>query len=365
MKPANQNQASDPFKRRMMLAIIALAEVGTLCAWAIMARRQVPGIEVGIWGTTTAYLAGLFVVTWRRWLSQLVVDLACLVFMAGLCGAWMALCLYSPRYSAPIYIEPLYLWILVIHVFAFALAGHRISLAVSLVVFALFLGISLPYLVQHTGARYANFTIQLHVVSAVLIAALYFFSSYQHRLRLAQVTVEQLAELSNTDDLTRLPNRRRMAAVISAGLARVTAAGPAFAVMLIDIDQFKTINDRYGHAAGDEALVALASRAREVLRGGDTIGRWGGDEFVVVLPGMGAEAAAGKADALCRHVAAQALAAGQPFTISCGAAVATPGDDCDSLLRRADRALYAAKQNGRNRAEAAAHAGDVAAMQRG
>lgn len=345
-----------------MLAIIVMAELGTLAAWALMAsHRQASPALVGLWATTGLYLPVLFIVTWWRLVPQRVVDLACLLFMVGICGVWMALCLYSREYNAAIYIEPLYLWILVVYPFAFALAGRRSSLLISLAVLAVFVGISLPYVVHDPGARFANFTIQLHVVSAALIAALYFLSSYQHRLRLAEVTVERLAELSNTDELTRLPNRRRMASVISAELARMAAGGHGFAVMLFDIDHFKGINDRWGHGAGDAVLVALAARARDVLRSSDTIGRWGGDEFVVVLPAMGAEAAAGKAQALCDHVAAQALVAGHPFTISCGAVVAKPGDDGDSLLRRADRALYAAKQNGRNRAEAE-DGGEAAAM---
>ena len=309
------------FKSRVLLAIIVLAEIGTLAAWAAMgSRKQASAIEVTIWAVTVFYLLALFVVTWWRLLSQWTIDLGCLLFTVGVCATWMVICLYTSEYSAAIHIEPLYLWILVIYVFAFTLAGHKSSLVISLAILAVFVGIGLPYIMHDAEVRYANFTIQLDIVSAVLIAALYFSSSYQHRLRLAQVAVDRLAELSNTDDLTQLPNRRRMTKVISAAVTRLTTQGRGFAVMLLDVDHFKNINDRFGHGAGDAALVALAARAREVLRSNDVMGRWGGDEFVILLPDIRPEDVSAKAQALCRHVGAHPLAGDHAHTISCGAA---------------------------------------------
>ncbi|MGH8155854.1 MAG: diguanylate cyclase domain-containing protein, partial [Rhodanobacteraceae bacterium] len=344
--------SADQFKRVVLLAIIVLAVVGTLASWLIMkSQGPVADVETFGWSTTTLYLLVLFVVQWWRVLPQRVIDLACLLFTIAICAGWMVLCLYSPRYGGAVHIESLYLWIPVIYVFAFTLVGHKSSLAISFAILAVFVGIGLPYLVHDPKAPYANFTVQLYVVSAVLIAALYFFSSYQHRLRLAQLTVGQLAQLSNTDELTRLPNRRRMASIIGGELARLAPGGVGFAVMLVDLDHFKTINDRFGHAAGDAALVALTARTRELLRGGDTMGRWGGDEFVVLVPDINHEDVSRKAHTLCQHVAAVPLIDGHTLTISCGVATATAGDTCDSLLKRADMALYEAKRSGRNRAE--------------
>lgn len=249
---------ADQFKRRVLLAIIVLAEIGTLAAWVVMgSRKQASPIKVTIWAVTVFYLLALFVVTWWRLLPQWTIDLGCLLFTVGVCATWMVLCLYTSEYSAAIHIEPLYLWILVIYVFAFTLAGHKSSLVISLAILAVFVGISRP--TSCTTRKHATRTSPSSwiSVSAVLIAALYFFSSYQHRLRLAQVAVNRLAELSNTDDLTQLPNRRRMTKVISAAVTRLTTQGRGFAVMLLDVDHFKNINDRFGHGAGDEALVAL------------------------------------------------------------------------------------------------------------
>lgn len=352
----------DRFRRHLLLAIIALSVLSTLIAWDVMgARGLLSPVLHGVLGTSTFVLLALFVVTWWRLLPQRVIELCCLLYAVGVCAACMALRMYSPRYGAAIDLQPLYLWIPVVYVFAFTLADHKTSLAISLGVMALFVCISLPYLVHDIDAPYANFTVQLHVVSAALIAALYFFSSYQHHLQLAQHTVDQLARLSNTDELTRLPNRRRMAAAIGAELVRFEAEGSGFALMLFDVDHFKTVNDRFGHGAGDAVLVALAACAAQVFRDADDVGRWGGDEFVALVRDLEPAEALRMANALCRHVAVAPLFDGHDTTISCGVTAARPGDSIDSLLSRADAALYAAKRAGRNRAEGVLEAASMAA----
>jgi diguanylate cyclase (GGDEF)-like protein len=125
-------------------------------------------------------------------------------------------------------------------------------------------------------------------------------------------------------------------------------------VLLVDVDHFKTVNDTLGHRAGDAVLVALAARLRQELRTEDVLGRWGGEEFVVLLPHTDADAAVALADRLRTAVG------GTPFTvdgqtlsitISVGGASAIPGED--DLLRIADRELYAVKESGRDRVQVA------------
>lgn len=344
--------SADHAKRMVLLAIIALSLLSTVIAWEVMGARNVlTPVLRGVFGTTALVLVALFLVSWRRLLSQRMVEVACLLFGVGICAACMALRMYSPQYGAAIDLQPLYLWIPVMYVFAFTLGDHKTCLAISVGVMALFVGVSLPYLVHDIEAPYANFTLQLHLVSAVLIAALYFFSSYQHRLLLAQLAVDRLAHLSNTDDLTKLPNRRRMAALIGTELAGFADRGGGFALMLFDIDHFKAINDQFGHGVGDKVLVMLTARVGQVLRDSDTLGRWGGDEFVALVRGVEPEQASRMANALCAQMAAAPLFDDHRVTISCGATVAAAGDSIDSVLQRADAALYAAKRAGRNGAE--------------
>ncbi len=345
-------QPADHLKRFVLMAILALSWVGSGAAWALMeSLGQSSAVLRIVFGLNMIFHPVMFAVVWKRLLPQRIVDMSCLLFAAGLCAACMALRLYSPTYGASIDVQPLYLWIPVIYVFAFTLAGHKSSLKISLAILALFVSISLPYLVFHFDQPYGNFTVQLHVVSAVLIAALYFFSSYQHRFQIAQLTVDELARLANTDELTKLANRRRMVEAIEAELIRFARYGHVFSIVLIDIDHFKTVNDRFGHGVGDKTLVALAARTMEVLRDVDTLGRWGGEEFVVVLPETRFDETLYKAEALCGHVAARPFVGNHAVTVSCGVTSVLAGDTSDTLLQRADVALYAAKRHGRNRAE--------------
>ena len=345
-------QPTDHLKRFVLMVILALAWVSSGLAWALMESlgKSSPVLR-GVFGLNAVFHPIVFVIVWRRLLPPRIVDMACLLFAAGLCAACMGLRLYSPTYGASIDLQPLYLWIPVIYVFVFTLAGHKSSLNISLAILALFVSISLPYLVYHLDEPYGNFTIQLHGVSAVLIAALHFFSSYQHRFQVAQLTADELARLANTDELTQLANRRRMTETIEFELARFARYGHTFSLILIDIDHFKTVNDRFGHGTGDKTLVAMATRALALLRHVDTLGRWGGEEFVVILPETRFEESLHKAASLCTHVAATPLVGDHPLTVSCGVTSVCAGDTADSLLQRADVALYAAKDRGRNRAE--------------
>ncbi len=339
----------DRFKRAMLLAIIALSLLSTAIGWGAIYARGLPVPALNwVQGITVCFLAALLVTAWFEWIPQLAVEWSCLLYAGSVCAACMALHMYWPLHATGIRLQALYLWIPVVYVFAFALTDHRRGLFVSLGIWVLFAGISLPYLLHHVAGEYGNFTLQLHFVSAVLIAALYFFSSYQYRLGLAQRTVGELAQLSNTDDLTLLSNRRHMAAIIVDELDRCTSPACEFAVMFFDVDHFKIVNDERGHGTGDKVLAALAARASQIFRFTDSLGRWGGDEFVAVVRNVDAEAAANMAEALRRDIDIEPLLDNCHVTISCGVTLARAGDSIDSLLQRTDVALYAAKRAGRN-----------------
>lgn len=163
---------------------------------------------------------------------------------------------------------------------------------------------------------------------------------------------EDLSRLANTDNLTGLANRRSLDDELVRLSARADRHGGTLSVLLVDVDNFKDVNDLHGHHVGDDALVALAARLTERLRAEDLVGRWGGEEFLVLAPDVGRAGAATLADALRAHVSVRPLPTGAgpiPFTVSVGWAFRQPGETPEDLLRRADNALYAAKGAGRDR----------------
>lgn len=161
----------------------------------------------------------------------------------------------------------------------------------------------------------------------------------------------QLEFLANHDALTALPNRSLFDDRLRQALARADRGG-GFAVCFIDLDRFKLINDSLGHGAGDAVLIEVARRLGEVCRGADTLARLAGDEFVMLLEGMGnAEAAAAIAGRILASLAPPVHAGGRDIDVAASLGLALypdDGSDIESLLRNADAAMYAAKAAGRN-----------------
>jgi diguanylate cyclase (GGDEF)-like protein len=175
--------------------------------------------------------------------------------------------------------------------------------------------------------------------------------SDQYQTMLHQLK-ERLEHASNYDALTGLPNRRYMAIRLEEAAAQA-ARDPdsGFAVMIADIDHFKTVNDTFGHAAGDRSLQAVAKILETSLREYDLCARWGGEEFLLLFPSCGRDEAAIVAERLRQNVAqAHAAPDGMPApTISIGHTQHISGENIDTTLQRADKALYEAKAAGRNR----------------
>ncbi len=190
---------------------------------------------------------------------------------------------------------------------------------------------------------------------------------------------EQLSEQMMQDTLTGLLNRRALRQALERAIERSRHGGEPLALLAVDLDHFKRVNDTRGHSAGDAALCAVARTLSAAVRGNDLVARLGGEEFVVLLPGLNEEGAVLGAERLRRAIVAQRFQfEGEliPLTASFGVAVFRGSDNAgesagEVLLRQADLALYAAKRAGRNRtvaasrmsAEQAAEAGRGAAGQ--
>lgn len=163
----------------------------------------------------------------------------------------------------------------------------------------------------------------------------------------------ELLEMSHTDPLTGAANRRYFFERAAVELARARRFGRELSLIMLDIDHFKRVNDRWGHAAGDKVLKNLCACAQGVLRQEDLLARVGGEEFAVLAPDTGPEGAFGLAERLRKNVAAQVVTEGgdaMTYTLSAGVATLASHDaSVEAVLKRADEALYAAKNAGRNR----------------
>jgi diguanylate cyclase (GGDEF)-like protein/PAS domain S-box-containing protein len=161
---------------------------------------------------------------------------------------------------------------------------------------------------------------------------------------------QRIAQLARFDPLTGLANRTLFREMLEDALARGKRGQRDCALLFLDLDRFKPVNDTFGHVAGDQLLVAVAERLRQAVAGGATLARLGGDEFAVVLPDVGEQAAATRADALVAALAQPFEVEGQPVQIGCSigwSMAPVDGDSIDLLLKAADLALYEAKSRGR------------------
>lgn len=164
--------------------------------------------------------------------------------------------------------------------------------------------------------------------------------------------VALLEKLSALDPLTQLPNRRSMEAAMASRLAEIRRYHVTFGVLFIDIDHFKSINDRYGHETGDEVLKTVAQTLNRSLRPFDLAGRWGGEEFLVLILNVDEaylEVVAERIRALISQTRVPLKSDYLQVTVSIGGTAARPDDTPETVLNRVDRLMYQSKMDGRNR----------------
>ncbi|MBF9177958.1 diguanylate cyclase DgcM, partial [Escherichia coli] len=164
---------------------------------------------------------------------------------------------------------------------------------------------------------------------------------------------EQLEHAAHHDAMTGLLNRRQFYHITEPGQMQHLAIAQDYSLLLIDTDRFKHINDLYGHSKGDEVLCALARTLESCARKGDLVFRWGGEEFVLLLPRTPLDTALSLAETIRVSVAKVSISGLPRFTVSIGVAHHEGNESIDELFKRVDDALYRAKNDGRNRVLAA------------
>jgi diguanylate cyclase (GGDEF)-like protein len=209
---------------------------------------------------------------------------------------------------------------------------------------------------------FASRILGIIITFLVTIIVLIYFIGREHGIR-HSIQVERRTELqklagdlrlqARTDRLTGLSNRLKFDESLVSEMMRSQRYKTPLAVIIFDVDHFKQVNDVHGHQVGDDMLVRLAQIVSRQIRGNDLLARWGGEEFVILTPGLDGPAAYRASEKLRAFVAASTLASIAPITCSFGIAEYVEGDTPDELISRADNALYRAKANGRNRVEIA------------
>jgi diguanylate cyclase (GGDEF)-like protein len=167
-----------------------------------------------------------------------------------------------------------------------------------------------------------------------------------------KAVIAQAEEVSHVDELTCLPNRRQIIKNLQNEVIRAERYNTFLSISMIDIDHFKNVNDSYGHTVGDQVLFQLANLLQEEIRDPDTVGRYGGEEFLVVLPNTSLNPAAEQAARLCKRIRETEIDIGEiiQLTVSVGVAEYRHGrENWQKFLSRADLALYGAKNAGRDR----------------
>jgi len=203
---------------------------------------------------------------------------------------------------------------------------------------------------QLNGYAYTSIVVVLITLLSNKVAAMHSLMRRQAaELKQALARVEQLA---TRDELTQLPNRRHLSEHLETLRQRAMRGGEPLCLALLDIDRFKAVNDRHGHAAGDAVLRGFAQAAQQSLRASDVIGRWGGEEFLLALPDtLPAESEVALSRLRSALVATRLWPEDPSLTVtfSAGLVRVMAGENIETAIERADQALYEAKRNGRDR----------------
>ncbi|WP_175607518.1 GGDEF domain-containing protein [Deinococcus marmoris] len=274
----------------------------------------------------------------------------------------------------------MYLMLITNAIFGYLVFGTRSAGLLNLGMFGTALGLVLLRAAQG-DLKPAFLELQLFLSTGTVMMLLHALAWYKNRFIALAHKQLRLEHEAWTDALTGLPNRRRLYQQIETLLdpAHPDAAAPDLtsptqtfpgrggSVIMLDIDHFKAVNDTHGHLAGDSALAHIAGLLRHSAQAGETPGRWGGEEFMLILPGVAEAGAARRAEALRQRLLASPHPQVGPLTASFGVSTCRAGDDLTRLVARVDDALYGAKAAGRDRIHTAEMAGpgfdgDVAAM---
>jgi diguanylate cyclase (GGDEF)-like protein len=348
-------------KRRIYQGTLAAGLFAVLSGWLFKSTTgTITPYDTLIFPFMTCLCLSLQLLLWRVPRAIAWVELSLLAGTSiSLLGSLVDILLEPESASSPNHLAAfadLLYWFPLVYVLAFLIfENRRLLLACSLAFFAAAVTIGFIHGVMEWRVNGEMEDIYLlgrfylaNIIYIVLLMVSVRLNEHYVRLRTLAETMTQLA---HTDALMRIANRRELDTTLTRELKRSTRHNQPLSVIMIDIDHFKQVNDTHGHEIGDAVLKETAEVAQSSLRLSDLLGRWGGEEFMVVAPQTNAAQAHELAERLRLALAGHSFEHIGHLTASFGVAEYRPQEAPEAWLKRADRALYAAKQAGRNRVE--------------
>ncbi len=325
-------------RRALLTLTLALMVLGLLLRLGLFAFGEPAALARPASWFPLVVAATLLLVSRRSWPLRISVTLSVLVFaLVALQDLLQALLIGSlPR--------GLSLWTPAVIIEVFLLLGSSAGLAVTGLFGALLLGVLLWHLPLALVIQQA--WINLLLATLLLTWLGYGLSRFLERAHRMQESSSAALVEARQDALTRVLGRAAIEDELDLALERAELHGSPLSLVVCDLDHFKTVNDRHGHAVGDEVLRGVAKLLRRSVGQGSSVGRWGGEEFLLVVP-LAKPDALGLAEQLRRDIQASQVA-GLRVTVSLGVAAYRSGESATSVFARADRRLYAAKRAGRN-----------------
>ena len=343
--------SAEQLKRRVYLFISGLAVLSALIGliFCLVASPR-PLWMIAVLAGALLYHTASGLGLWSRRLSPRHLEVSLIFISTATTFALLSRGLYGdyPSTFGQYTVMSMYLWLPLIYLFSFFALDVRRALPLSLGVLALVVAVTLPHGVLTLGGRgpLDGFTVlgNVYLSHSGIISVVYFLATFQRRLQRAEVETRRMQQLAYTDGLTGVANRRQLEQLITDEIARKRRYNRPFSVVLIDIDDFKRVNDSFGHDVGDEVLKELVARVVGNVRASDQVGRWGGEEFLILAPETGLKEAMALAEHVGASVRSTPLLADHALTVSLGVATFSEEDSVVALIKRADEALYRAKR---------------------
>ncbi len=357
-KPTESVESLRALKRRIYFWGVTVGLLAILTGWVF---KSVAGIvtpfDQPVFPILIALCLGLFIALWRTRLSLGWVELA---LFAGIALALLGR-LFEILFTAESSLDPnqlaafsdLLYWFLLLYVLALLMFESRRRLLIgSLVFFAasLILGLTHSILEWQSNGNVADLYLlgRFYLANAAYILLLLVSVRLNEEYIRMRTLAETMTHLAHTDPLIQIANRRELDETIAREINRATRHHQPLAIILFDLDDFKEVNDAHGHDVGDTVLKEVARTVRKLLRIPDLLGRWGGEEFLIVAPQTNSAQARGLAERLQHAIANSLLENVGSITASFGVAEYRLEESPEDWFNRADEALYTAKQGGRN-----------------